>query len=112
MNLWIRSQNKHRLLKVENLQIIYNQEDNELPYYINSSYELLGSYKSEERALEVLNDIQNIVNAKTIIKFNAFVSPEHIKRVKEAISKNSIIESPDYEIKELAGVIVYEMPKE
>ncbi len=58
MDLWVRSQNKYRLLKVESLQIIYNQEDKELPYYINSSYELLGSYKTKERALEVLDEIE------------------------------------------------------
>lgn len=29
-----------------------------------------------------------------------------------AIDKNSIIELPDYEIKKLVGVIVYEMPEE
>lgn len=61
MDLWVRSQNKYRLLKVESLQIIYNQEDNELPYYINSSYELLGSYKTKERALEILDDIEGAI---------------------------------------------------
>lgn len=68
MDLWVRSQNKYRLLKVESLQIIYNQEDNELPYYINSSYELLGSYKSKERALEVLDDIQKFITNSVFAK--------------------------------------------
>ena len=112
MNLWIRSQNKCRLLKVDSLQIIHNEEDKQFPYYINASYKLLGTYKTEKRALEVLNDIQNIVNAKTIIKFKEFVPNEYLKRVKDAIDKNSIVELPSYEIKELAGVIVYEMPEE
>lgn len=112
MNLWVRSQNKKRLLKVDNLQIINCEDDKEYPFYINADYELLGAYKTEKRALEILNNIQNIINAKTIIKFKEFVPTEQLKRVKDAIDKNSIIELPSYEIKELAGVIVYEMPKE
>lgn len=110
MKLWIRSQDKKKLIKVENLQIINNIEDKEFPFYINSSYELLGAYKTEQEALNILNDVQNIINAKTIIKFNSFVPHEQIKRVKDAIDKNSIIELPSYEIKEMVGVIVYEMP--
>ena len=112
MNLWIRSQNKKKLVKIDMLQIHKEQQDDKLPFYILDSYNLLGAYSTEERALEILNNIQNIINAKTIIKFNSFVPQEHIKKVKDAIDKNSIIELPDYEIKELAGVIVYEMPKE
>lgn len=110
MKLWIRSQDKKKLLKVESLQIINNEEDKEFPFYINSSYELLGAYKTEQEAFNVLNNIQNIINAKTIIKFNSFFPHDKIKQVKDAIDKNSIIELPSYEIKELAGVIIYEMP--
>lgn len=58
MELWIRSQNTTRLKKVGNLQMIYNEEDKELPYYINDGYEHLGAYKTKERALKVLDDIQ------------------------------------------------------
>lgn len=107
MNLWIRSQDKETLTKPMDLQIINVNNSNE--YAIISFTEMagditLGFYNSKERAVEVLNDIQNIVNAKTIIKFyNGELEIDY---------KNSIVELPSYEIKEMAGVIVYEMPKE
>lgn len=108
MNLWIRSQDKNKLIKIDGIALT----PSEISIYAINDKGILGTYSSKKRALEVLSDIQNIINAKTIIKFKEFVPKEHLQRVKDAIDKNSIIELPSYEIKELAGVIVYEMPKE
>ena len=68
MELWIRSQDKMNLVKIrqinvnyiDNSQIIANYQPE---MYENSGeyYELLGAYKSKERALEVLDEIQNIL---------------------------------------------------
>ena len=65
MELWVRSQDKMNLVKIRqislnyqnNKQVIANYEPEQ---YENSScfYELLGKYKSFERALEVLDEIQ------------------------------------------------------
>lgn len=69
MELWIRSQDKMNLVKVR--QIGVNYQDNKQiianytpELYENSGgyYELLGTYKTKERALEVLNEIQNKIN--------------------------------------------------
>ena len=114
MDLWIRNQDRNLLTNVKKIYISSNgaySDDLKLFFIKNEEY-ILGKYKTEERALEVLDEIQNIINAKTIIKFQCFVPEERIKQVKEAIDKYSIIELPDYEIKQLAGVIIYEMPKE
>lgn len=100
MDLWVRSQNKYRLLKVESLQIIYNQEDNELPYSINSSYELLGSYKTKERALEILDEIQQMLKNETI--------ETEIKYIDNQVYETKIIGKPDI----LKNIVVYQMPKE
>lgn len=108
MNLWIRSQDKTKLLKIDGISLTPSG----LSIYPIGATGVLGTYSTKERAIKILNEIQNIINAKTIIKFKEFVPTEHIQRVKDAIDKNSIIELPSYEIKELAGVIVYEMPKE
>ena len=68
MELWIRSQDKMNLVKVR--QIGVNYQDNKQiianytpELYENSGgyYELLGTYKTKERALEVLNEIQKII---------------------------------------------------
>ena len=65
MELWIRSQDKMNLVKVR--QISVNYQDNKqiianyMPeLYENSGayYELLGTYKTKERAIEVLDEIQ------------------------------------------------------
>ena len=109
MDLWIRTQDKKDLIKVDYISYEIAIEDKHILWYKSID---LGTYKTKERALEVLDEIQNIINAKTIIKFQCFVPEERIKQVKEAIDKYSIIELPDYEIKQLAGVIIYEMPKE
>ena len=53
MELWIRSQDKVVLEKVE--RILAN--DN----YIETKLSILGNYKTKERALEVLDDIQRAI---------------------------------------------------
>ena len=64
--MWIRSQDKMNLVKVR--QIGVNYQDNKQiianytpELYENSGgyYELLGTYKTKERAIEVLNEIQD-----------------------------------------------------
>ena len=61
MELWIRSQDKEKLLKVNDIAIemnmIYGYYDK------NTEYELLGQYKSKERALEVLDEIQRKIES-------------------------------------------------
>ena len=66
MELWVRSQDKMNLVKVR--QIGVNYQDNKQiianytpELYENSGgyYELLGTYKTKERALEVLDEIQD-----------------------------------------------------
>ena len=68
MELWIRSQDKMNLVKVR--QISVNYQDNKqiianyMPeLYENSGeyYEILGTYKTKERTLEVLDEIQNYI---------------------------------------------------
>ena len=68
MELWIRSQDKMNLVKVR--QIGVNYQDNKQiianytpELYENSGgyYELLGTYETKERALEVLDEIQDLL---------------------------------------------------
>ena len=62
MELWIRSQNKQELAKAEHVGVYDNR------VYINGYDEngyRIGEYKTKERALEVLDEIQN-----KITKFN------------------------------------------
>ena len=72
--MWIRSQDKKNLVKIR--QIGVNYQDNKQiianytpELYENSGgyYELLGTYKTKKRALEVLDEIQNIICPKEMI---------------------------------------------
>lgn len=69
MELWIRSQDKKNLVKIRQISLNYQNNKqiiaNYMPeLYENSGeyYELLGTYKTKERALEVLDEIQNKIN--------------------------------------------------
>ena len=81
MELWIRSQDKERLMKINSLNYVeYN--DN---YVINGygtnecdNYDL-GLYKTKERALEVLDEIQTqivILNYQYIHRGEHFIATE------------------------------------
>lgn len=56
MSIWVRSQDKEFLMKVDNI----NLELNRLFTFVGgvTTAFTLGTYKSKERALEVLDDIQ------------------------------------------------------
>ena len=70
MELWVRSQNKKILEKVDT--IMYSNINAEREYdehvynykaghFIQSSMNTLGEYETEERALEILNEIQELL---------------------------------------------------
>lgn len=71
MNLWIRSQDKEKLVKCNDIAIksfLYNEipEDewcHSIVGYFDkeTEYEILGSYKTKERAIEILDEIQNYI---------------------------------------------------
>ena len=68
MELWVRSQNRTRLVKAEHIYYCKNEfTNNELKHYICSigAYDL-GKYKTEERALEVLDEIQDLLETREV----------------------------------------------
>ena len=127
MELWIRSQDKEKLIKVNNIEIFhhYSYKDTQEKFLLPSgSFEYrkvskkdkyiksviacndeitLGIYKSKERALEVLDEIQKILKPHLIIKDSG--------KIIGSFDGTIIREGATYETKELA-TYVYEMPKE
>lgn len=68
MELWIRTQDRMNLVKINQVSLNYQNNKQIIANYIpeiyeNSScyYELLGTYKTKERALEVLDEIQKYI---------------------------------------------------
>lgn len=95
MELWIRSQDKMKLKKTNGVYIILNS--------IYTNHEEIGTYKTEERALEVLAEIQDILNPKCILKSFDNITPE--------MNEKLIIKPCEVKIEELSTV-VYQMPEE
>ena len=67
MELWIRSQDKMNLVKVNQVNVDYQNSKriiaNYIPDFVGTQgeyYEILGDYESKERALEVLDEIQEL----------------------------------------------------
>jgi hypothetical protein len=104
MELWIRSQNKTILSKAHDLVIREDRnENNEINYFIVDTY-TLGIYKTKERALEVLDEIQNILKPQMIL--SKIGTP-----IAETCDGTVYREQDEYDIKEIS-TYVYEMPKE
>lgn len=109
MELWVRSQDKELLIKVENLYL-----DRELgcgaKKCIYTKDIWLAKYKTEKRALEVLNEIQNILQPKVFIKEPKINTDDLIHSMSEYVTLKTT-QQVEYDLKQ-AGQIVYEMPEE
>lgn len=107
MNLWIRSQDRERLIKVVNIE--FAKDD--YGYYLMAnedkfSKHKIATYKSKERALEVLDQIQKILFPNII---ELFKNEDVLKHKSLNIYPN--IEKPSIEYLH-RDCWVYEMPQE
>ena len=78
--MWVRSQDKEFLMKVDNINLgigVDTKKPNKLFTFVDgvTTSFTLGTYKSKERALEVLDEIQKLLIAlpRTEIPFNDIV---------------------------------------
>ncbi len=71
--MWIRSQNKETLANADKLYIGKNNNKYTINFdtYIDGWY-ILGTYKSKERAIEVLDEIQTWIERYEANKNNLF----------------------------------------
>ena len=68
MNLWVRSQNKTNLVKIRQISLNYSNKKQIIANYTPELYEntgvyyeLLGTYETKGRAIEVLDEIQDLL---------------------------------------------------
>ena len=110
MELWIRSQDRQELIKANEINVYQYDESaglgNEWHIFVRD-YEV-GVYKTKERALKVLNEIQKIL--QPIIRYTPVVDVKYdpnytlpYKIHEQTGSEAKIIQYESY---------VYEMPKE
>lgn len=104
MELWVRSQDRRILQKVNNIFLDANYEDKRISTYDGENVEL-GTYKTKERALEVLGEIQMLL--QPIIKYKPIVQEEYNALYPY---KNFVKVDDNMEIKELS-TFVYQMPE-
>ena len=101
----MRSQDKRILQKVDNIFLDANYENKRISTYDGDNIEL-GTYKTKERAIEVLDEIQSLlqptIEYKPIVQeeYNPAYTYKHFVKVDDNI-----------EIKELS-TFVYQMPAE
>lgn len=112
MELWVRSQDKMNLVKIRQISLNYQNNKqiiaNYMPdFYPNSGeyYELLGIYESKERAIEILDEIQNLL--QPTIEYKPIVQEEYNPAYEY---KHFVKVDDNMEIKELS-TFVYQMPE-
>lgn len=103
MDLYIRSQNKRRLEKIDKLfadsDDYYEEPEKECSIYNNNN--LMGIYKNGKRAIEVLDNIHNLLLLKDMFIYNK----EELYKSWENFSKQEV----EILRKE---IVVYQMPEE
>lgn len=105
--MWIRSQDKMNLIEVQGFQICYIKNEDEEYWEIYTIGTSLGKYKSKERAIEVLDEIQNLLIPKVI------VNTYNVEKKETAYNKQLIIEPIIADIKVQNNInMFYQMPKE
>lgn len=119
MNLWIRSQDKEVLIKVDNLGLAYRGKYNFMDkigdidnycicQFVDDYHVKLGTYKTKERAIEVLDEIQSLLQPKYILDASS-INPDGA-----FYEENGVIfqkYNANARIEELS-TFVYQMPKD
>ena len=72
MELWVRSQDKRILQKVDNIFLDANYENKRISTYDGDNVEL-GTYKTKERAIEILDEIQDLLQNAYVGSVNRIV---------------------------------------
>lgn len=105
MEIWIRSQDKMKLFRGIDFRGVVEQEGCSI--IDNTDDYIIGTYKSIERALEILDEIQKLLMPKCII------NPKTMK-FSEPYEGNGMVLmdcSADARLEQLS-TYVYEMPEE
>ena len=71
MELWVRSQDKENLIPIKNPICVY---DNKIIYKESASYIItIGEYKTKERAMGILDEIQDLLQNAYVGNANRIV---------------------------------------
>ena len=102
----MRSQDKRILQKIDNIYLDANYENKRICNYVDDYKTELGTYKTKERAIEVLDEIQSLL--QPTIEYKPIVQEEY----NPAYTYKHFVKVDDnMEIKEFS-TFVYQMPAE
>lgn len=116
MELYVRSQDKERLERFNNATIssaiILGKEE----YYVLINFTIFGTYKTKQRAIEVVNEIQKSLDTNIVVLKN-------VDRETDFKSFSEYLDSPVVALNDPKGEkpsmeylspssVVYEMPQE
>ena len=75
MELWIRSQDKKTLVKSDYITIIWSPFHYSIVGYLNGKikHKILGSYKTQKRAIEILDEIEDLLQNAYVGNANRIV---------------------------------------
>ena len=75
MKLWIRSQDKKTLVKSDYITIIWSPFHYSIVGYLNGKikHKILGSYKTQKRAIEILDEIEDLLQNAYVGNANRIV---------------------------------------
>lgn len=104
MELWIRSQDGNSLIKTNHLYGDIFPEDGYFKIFDMPGENILGKYKSKERTIEILNEIQNILQPQINYR-----EPEMYTDIQKAAYRMS--QEIEFNLKN-SGQIVFIMPGE
>lgn len=111
MDLWIRSQDRDELIKADNIYITTCNEG----WAIRSGI-ILGKYRTRERALEILDEIQKKMVQTFLLKENEPIKRKEIDYLCSYYRRKEInvVEVPNgIELESInKDIMVYEMPEE
>lgn len=116
MELWIRSQDKKKLFKFDSLVII-ELESLGIYHICDSFDDKIAEYKTKERALEILDEIQSKLKGTFLMKMKDEKYSKYIEDGKKYLENlNGIGIVPGdacFDIEPInKDIYVYEMPKE
>ncbi len=97
MDLWIRSQDKELLVNTKGFGLQQHYKDSPCQIFgvWNNNYKCVGTYKTKERALEVLDEIQEYMQ----------IDKDHYEGANKVAYQECAVYKNDY-------LMIYEMPKE
>ena len=114
MELWVCTQDKERLFKLEEVRYEHYKPLFE-SYYIHAlilNCGIVQEYKTKERALEVLGEIKKMLQPKGILKFNVMLNNRDKMKIKEETNNEYLIVDRNVEVVQQPTTYVYEMPLE